>query len=84
MFTLRESIRASLWNLTVLAQGGSGCGCYRVQAHRVLAMHGESMDIEEGTDVKPSDIFYGTFQSHRLDDGSACSSTSFVSASSPE
>lgn len=44
----------------------------------------ESMDLEEDddNDVKPSDIFYGTFESHRLEDGSACSSTSFVSAAS--
>ena len=41
----------------------------------------ESMDLEEN--VKTSDIFYGTFESHRLvDGGSACSSSSFVSATS--
>jgi len=42
----------------------------------------ESMDLEEQEDSKPSDIFYGTFESHRLDDGSACSTSSFVSATS--
>jgi hypothetical protein len=39
------------------------------------------MDLAD--DLKPSDIFYATFESHRLDDGgSACSSASFVSAAS--
>ena len=41
----------------------------------------EGMELED--DLKVSDIFYATFESHRLDDsGSACSSASFVSAAS--
>lgn len=41
----------------------------------------ECMELED--DLKAGDIFYSTFESHRLDDGgSACSSASFVSAAS--